>query len=124
MSKRKANRMDFPQGQTVQRDRRKTVPDPYSSAGTAPGEWGDADSVTIANAWVASSSSSSTRDATRVQILTAKSLFCQPDADVRAGDRIRVDGETYYIRVKPAADRNPFTGWRPVLEVPVEEVSG
>ncbi|MCW2165069.1 hypothetical protein B0I12_002224 [Microbacterium hydrothermale] len=116
--------MNFASGQAVERDRRPQVPDPYNPARTVPGSWEDADTIEIPDSWVASGASTSTETATRSQIVTEKSLFCSPDADVLPGDRIRADGVNYYVKVKPAADRNPFTGWQPVLEVPLENREG
>ena len=116
--------MSFPFGQSVLRDRRPRVPDPYNPQRTTWGTWASADTATIEGAWIASSSSTRTQTATRAQILTEKSLFCRSDADVLPGDRIRAGTETYYVTVKPAADANPFTGWTPVLEVPLEDREG
>jgi hypothetical protein len=118
--------MEFPEGVTVQRDRRRTIADPYNPAVPRLGRWDEPlDTITIEQAFVASSSSSSLRNATREQILTAKSLYVSdPDADIRAKDRIRVGGETYYVHAKPSGDTNPFTGWRPALEIPLEENDG
>ncbi|MDQ1174172.1 hypothetical protein QE430_002479 [Microbacterium testaceum] len=114
----------FAFGQTVERDRRAQRPDPYNPDRTVPGPWSEATTITIDGAWVASSSSTRAETATRAQILTEKSLFCQPDDDVLPGDRIRADGVEYFVHVKPAADRNPFTGWQPHLEVPLEDREG
>ena len=118
--------MDFPAGEDVVRERRREVPDPYNPDKPRRGEWtGPLDRVTLERAFVASSSSSSLRNATREQTLTAKSLYLSdPDADVRAGDRILAAGVAYYIHAKPSSDRNPFTGWRPALEIPLEENDG
>ena len=84
----------------------------------------DAETITIPGAFVASSSSSSLKNATRGEVLTAKSLYCAPDADVQVGDRIRADGVEYYINVLPSADKNPFTGWRPASEIPLDNSLG
>lgn len=117
--------MDFPHGVTVLRDRRLQVPDPNNPQRTIPGPWSTAVTVTLQNAFIASASSASIRDGNRQQILTAKSLYCQPDADVRDGDRVRApDGYVGYVHVIPSGDTNPFTGWRPVVEVPLEEARG
>lgn len=117
--------MEFPFGPTVYRDRRRPIPDPYNPASTVPGSWdGPLDTIAIPGAFVGSSSSVRVTDATRSQILTAKSLYCDPDADVRAGDRIRADGVTYQVDAKPAADTNPFTGWRPPQEIPLKDPTG
>ena len=116
--------MHMPFGQTVTRLRRKLTPNPYNPAREIPGAWADADSVTISNAFVASSSSSRARDATRTQILTTKSLYCAPTADVREGDRVRADGIDYEVTSKPSADTSPFSGWQPITEIPLEDVKG
>ncbi|TDW31020.1 hypothetical protein [Cryobacterium psychrophilum] len=116
--------MDLLFGQAVFRDRRKSAPDPYNPGSTIPGSWSDPDTVTIQGAFVASSSSSSVATATRTQTLTAKSLFCDAASDVLVGDRIRAGAESYQVDAKPAADVNPFTGWQPAQEIPLEEASG
>lgn len=114
----------FAHGGRVLRDRRRPAANPYNADRPTPGTWDDVDTITIEDAWVASSSSTTTETATRSQILTEKSLFCPPDADVLVGDRIRADDVTYYVKVKPSGDTNPFTGWHPVLEVPLEDREG
>jgi hypothetical protein len=117
--------MQFSHGQTVFRDRRRVTPNPYNPASNTPGSWeGELDTITIENAWVAASSSTGTASATRVQVITQKSLFCQPGEDVAPGDRIRADGVAYDVPAKGSADVNPFTGWQPVAEFPLEEVDG
>lgn len=116
--------MEFEYGQTVTRDRRKLIPDPYNPERMIPGPWSDVDSSDIEQAFIASSSSTPVSSATRTQTLTEKSLYCQPDADVRAGDRIRAGGEVYFVHAKPAGDVNPFTGWQPVVEIPLENAEG
>lgn len=117
--------MEFPAGQTVKRQRRRTAPDPYNPARTVPTDWSDPDEVVLPNAFVASTSSSATSSAVRSQVVTTKSLYLgTPGADVQPGDRIVVGADKYQVEVKPAADTNPFTGWTPVQEIPLKEVSG
>lgn len=117
--------MEFPDGTTVYRDRRREVPSEYVPGETTPGSWDDVDTIEIREAFVASSSSSSLRNATRSQVLTSKSLYLtDPTADVRPLDRIRAGAAVYYVHVRPEADVNPFTGWQPVLEVPIETTEG
>ena len=122
---------DFPNGQSVYRDRRGSSMDPYSQKERPTGEWDEELTITIENAFVASTSSAALRSATRSEILTAKSLYLtDPTADVRPGDRIRTadmpftGSDPYFVHERPAADTNPFTGWQPVQEIPLEEVSG
>jgi hypothetical protein len=117
--------MEFPFGATVYRDRRPQVPHEYTPGETTPGSWDDASTIELPGAFVASSSSNAVPDATRSQILTAKSLYVtDPSVDVQPGDRIRAGAATYYVRVRPEADVNPFTGWQPLLEVPIEATEG
>lgn len=117
--------MEFPHGQTVERDRRKPIPDPYNPDGVVPDSWDDVDTIALPGGFVSSSSSFALQNATRSQILTAKSLFLtDTTADVAAGDRIRAGGVDYYIHEKPAGDVNPFTGWAPYVEIPLEDTEG
>ncbi|ALX66833.1 hypothetical protein [Microbacterium sp. XT11] len=130
--------MEFPFGEQVVRERRQPVIDPYDPGAQVPGSWGDPlDYLVLEQAFVASSSSTAPVDATRHQILTDKSLYLtDPDADVRPGDRIRrggvldeqtgvwSGGEVLYVNVRPAADTNPFTGWQPVVEIPLDMSEG
>ena len=126
--------MDFAFGQTVFRDRRGTLTDPYNPTRTiGEGDWDAAQTIVLTGAFVASSSSLSRGDATRSQRLTEKSLYVSdPTADVQARDRIRVggtqgdltSGTPYLVDVRPDADVNPFTGWQPVLEIPLTLIEG
>ncbi|WP_404474837.1 hypothetical protein [Microbacterium aerolatum] len=127
--------MEFPFGETVVRERRMPVIDPYDPGASVPGSWGDPLAyLVLEQAFVASSSSTAPADATRSQILTEKSLYLtDPAADVQPGDRIRrggtlagtwTGGEVLYINVRPAADTNPFTGWQPVVEIPLDMAEG
>jgi hypothetical protein len=115
----------FPQGQTVYRDRRKLVPDPYNPDRLTPGPWDEVDTISIFDAFLASNGSSAIPDPTRSQVLTSRTLFCGPGHDVVVGDRIRTEaGEIFDVQALPASDRNPWTGWQPVKVVNLVEVSG
>lgn len=116
--------MDFPFGQDVHRDRRKLVPDPYDPSHQVAGGWDDPDTVVLAGAFVASSSSTAVPDASRTQSIAYKSLYCDPASDVLEGDRIRVGADTYQVLEPAAADVNPFTGWQPAMEIPLKGVKG
>ena len=133
--------MEFPFGEQVVRERRQPVQDPYdpgNPASQVPGSWEDPLAyLELDDVFVASSSSTAPVDATRSQILTEKSLYCtEPSVDVQAGDRIRrggtfdedtetwSGGEVLYINVRPTADTNPFTGWQPVVEIPLDMSEG
>jgi hypothetical protein len=117
--------MMFPYGETVFRDRRKPVIDPYDPEHEIPGSWDDPlDTIEIDNATIGPSSSTAVPDAARTQILTYKSLYCYPNADVRSGDRVRVGSETYDVNERPDAVKNPFTGWEPFVEIPLKLAEG
>lgn len=115
--------MEFAAGATVVRLRAASSVDPYSKRPTAA-DWSAPDSLTITGAFVASASSSPVGGELRQEVLTTKSLFCDPSADVRVGDRIVSGAHTYTVTALPEADVNPFTGWQPVQEIPLEEVLG
>lgn len=129
--------MQFSSGEQVVRERRQPVTDPYDPGAQVPGSWEDPLLyLELEDAFVASSSSTAPVDATRSQILTDKSLYCtEPSVDVLAGDRVRragtrgVDGiwrggEVLYVNVRPTADTNPFTGWQPTVEIPLDMSEG
>lgn len=125
--------MEFPFGQTVWRDRRASVADPYKAGKQTRGEYDPSLTIEIPGAYVASSSSTRLADATRSEMLTLKSLFCaNTTVDVLAKDRIRVggtkadmaSGTPYIVDARPEADVNPFTGWQPVVEIPLNLTEG
>ncbi|MDN3309564.1 hypothetical protein QWJ90_01330 [Microbacterium oryzae] len=115
--------MQFAHGTTVYRLRPRMIDDPYSDEQT-PGGWDEPDELPIDGAFIAQSSTSRVGTATRTQAIEAKSLYCDPAADVQPGDRIRADGEVFTVDGFPAADTNPFTGWQPVMEVPLTRALG
>jgi hypothetical protein len=123
--------MEFPFGQTVYRDRRARVTDPYNPSKTTEGSWDSSLTITLPGAFIASSTSTRISDATRIEILTDKSLYLTDvTADVQTGDRVRTadmdfaTGAGYKVPARPAADTNPFTGWTPAVEIPLELVEG
>lgn len=125
--------MGFAFGQPVYRDRRASVTDPYNPSKTTEGDWDPTLTIELDGAFVASSSSVKASDATRIEILTDKSLYltgADVDADVQPRDRIRTadmefaSGRGYSVDVRPTADMNPFTGWRPAVEIPLQYVEG
>ncbi|MFI8593733.1 hypothetical protein ACIGCK_04795 [Microbacterium sp. NPDC078428] len=118
--------MNFPHGVTVYRLRGGLVTDPYSG-GQIPADWANPVVLEIPGAFIAQSSTSTLGDSTRTLALESKSLFCPPDTDVQIGDRIREGGEggtVYTIDGIPSADVNPWTGWQPVREIPLQRYTG
>lgn len=113
---------------SVLRWRRPLLPDPYNPDREIRADWVEAVPAEMSGAWVASSSSSATRNGDRMQVMTAKSLFLDdPFADVQTGDGISVPGAAgpaYVVEASPTADYNPFTGWHPVREIPLVEHVG
>ena len=79
----------------------------------------------IPGAFIAQTSTSLLKTATRDQAAESKSLFCEGSVDVQKGDRIR-DGDIVYTidGIPPAADTNPFTGWTPPREIPLTRTVG
>ncbi|MET4094569.1 hypothetical protein [Arthrobacter sp. UYCu712] len=116
--------MFLPFGGAVERLRRRLVVDPYSREQTQA-DWTDPLRLSLDGAFVASSSGTAQVSEDRSYIITTKSLYLtDAGADVLAGDRIVSAGITYKVPTKPEADTNPFTGWQPVLEIPLQEVTG
>lgn len=112
-------------GQTVARDRRPQVADPYHPGHTVPGEWADATTVELDDAFLDKTSSSARSDGARSELASGFSLFLgDPDADVQVGDRIRAAGMTLYVNELPWSPQNPFTGWQPGREVPLDHTLG
>lgn len=121
--------MRFPRGQTVIRERRPLIVDPHDPDHMIAGDWADVeagDKLTLPQAFVAPSSSAAVGDATRTQVLTLLSLFLtNPDADVLIGDRVIAGGyEPLYVNARPEATMSPFTGWRPIVEIPLDLTEG
>ena len=116
----------FPEGEAVHRLRAGRTWDPYAEK-WVEGDWNNPDVLELPGAFIAQSSTSEAGDATRTTVLEAKSLYCKPDDDVQEGDRIRQggpDGPVYPLDGIPAADTNPWTGWRPVREIPLARALG
>ncbi|MDR2294689.1 MAG: hypothetical protein LBE05_05745 [Microbacterium sp.] len=115
--------MELPFGETVHRLRPASKVDPYSKK-PIPADWATAVETEIPGAFVASSSTSRNVTASRTQIVTEKSLYCDPSFDVQPTDRIRAGGVVYTIDGIASADTNPFTGWQPIREVLLTRFTG
>ena len=122
--------IEFPHGQTVWRDRRGTTVNPANPARPLPGDWDPELTIPLEQAFLSSSTATARPSATRQQLAEEKSLFLAREADVRKGDRIRVGGtaqgggDIYQVNLRPAADRNPFTGDVLAQEIPLDYVEG
>lgn len=126
--------MDFNFGTTVFRDRRPLGADPYSPAKQRRvSDWDPELTIELPGAYLDPASSSAIANGTRAEILTSATLFLtNAAADVVSGDQIRVGGTkedlasgvAYQVEARPAAPTNPFTGWQPVIEIPLTLVEG
>lgn len=118
--------MEFPHGETVTRERRMPVADPYDPTSTVPGSWDDPlDVLEIPSCFIDTAASTSTDDATRSPVSTTATLHCTtPDVDVQVGDRVRRGADVFYVRERSEADTNPFTGFRPVVSIPLDMEEG
>jgi hypothetical protein len=109
---------------TVYRDRRKRVTSEYNPAATVPGSWNDPDTIELPAAWISFTTTSASVDGARSQQIVLATLYDPQHGDVQAGDRIRSGSDTYSVTSTPFRQTNPFTGWAPYTEVPLEEVTG
>lgn len=117
--------MDFPHGTTVYRDRRPQIPNPVRPGDTIAGDWAEATTVTILRAFVGPPSTASRQDATRTASTATAALYVtDPIADIQIGDRIRCAAGTFYVNELPSALVNPFTGWQPAKEIPLDTTLG
>jgi len=117
----------FRSGEDVVRERRMGQPNPYNPDEIVFRTWGHPlDILSLHSVFIASSSSAMIPDENRSQVHTAKSLYAtDPSIDVQVGDRIRRGTEPpYYVISRPEVDTNPFTGWCPVVEIPLSMIEG
>jgi hypothetical protein len=121
---------EFPHGQTIYRDRRAAAAGSYNPDATKrTGAWGD--ELALPGAYLDIPSATAPGSGTRSQALSERVLFVPDQAlDVQKGDRIRIGGtveeptEVWFVNVPPARVKNPFTGWKPPMEIPLEQTEG
>ncbi len=126
--------MEFPYGETLYRDRRGRITDPYNPARTIAGDWDDdsMESIPLPGCYLAQPAATALPGATREEIAVARDLrLADNSLDVQPGDRIRrgttvppVPRDVYYVQVRPEPLRNPFTGWQPPLAIPLSQTEG
>lgn len=104
--------------------RAQRKPDSYNPDRTVE-DWTDPDELPLRGSWDSGGSSFGS-DPVRLQLSTSKRIaIFTPDADVRAGDRIRTaDGAVFTVTGRPARDKSPWTGWQPTCVLDVEEKEG
>lgn len=111
--------------------RRKTAADPYthgSAGAVVPTKWESADVSTLEGAWVDERSVVPVNGDDRVGSLTFAVLLVEAGADVRKGDGVSRDPAAvrpeFVLDVVPFVPLNPFTGWSPLIEVPLRGAQG
>jgi hypothetical protein len=113
----------FPFGETVVRQRATSVTDPYSGEATGA-SWDAPSTLTIPGCGFNPGQSSEPVQDARNAVITRPEVYAPSGADILAGDRLVVRGETFDVDGDPADWRSPFTGWRPGLVVPLKRVEG
>lgn len=105
------------------RRRRVQVPDPHNPARMVGGDWGAAVALP-APSWVETNANTVVAGPARAMRVTVATLFCPQGTDVQFGDEISDGGLSWIVDAIPTSNVNPFTGWRPPMEVPLREVTG
>ncbi|MDQ0735329.1 hypothetical protein [Arthrobacter agilis] len=113
----------LPDGETVVRVRRRLVLDPYSNEQTL-GDWSDPDRLTVEGVAIAASSTVEAVNDSRSQVITQMSIYCGPDEDIRAHDRIEARSGLWEVQGDILTSPNPFTGWSPGSEFAIRKVDG
>lgn len=109
--------------------RRRMQPNPANPARPVQGPWETADSWVLSGAALLSSAGVEVRGDGRLGAIGLATLHLDnADADLRKGDGVAAsvdaDAPDFVVNVVPVANRNPFTCWAPVREVPLREVTG
>lgn len=108
---------------TFVRQRAGLTVDPYDPD-SAVEDWNNPVEITL-EGYFASQNSTEQTDEVREQVSTTKQLVIDdPSADVKRGDRIKLDDRVWTVTGFPEDDQNPFTGWRPTLVVSLAEWRG
>lgn len=69
-------------------------------------------------------SASSEAGENRTTVIVGLTLYCPPDADILATDRVVLPDGAYQVIGQPGRWASPFTGWAPGTEVALERVVG
>lgn len=110
-------------GLEMKRLRAAEVADPYNGRRTVP-DWENPDELAFCG-FIASQSSAMTPDGSREENVSTSMLTVEDAGiDIRRGDRIVFGGRTFVVDGVPETDANPFTGWRPTMQVRLQEVLG
>ena len=113
----------FAHGETVTRLRATTVTDPYSGEATGL-DWSSPNSLAILGCAFNPGGSTEPVQDSRNAVITKPEVYAPVDADVLAGDRLVVRGDTYEVDGRPSDWRNAFTGWAAGLVIKLDLVEG
>lgn len=56
-------------------------------------------------------------------VTDSRTLIAPPDSDIVPTDRVRMHGLLYQVEALPMDWEDPFTGWRPGMQVRLERVT-
>lgn len=110
-------------GEVVTRLRAGTVTDPYSGE-PIDLDWSDPDTVDIPGWGVDDSRSAEPLEQGRDPVVTDFVLYRPEVADVAAGDRVVVRGQSCEVVGNPATWSHPMTGWAAGFVVRANRVEG
>ena len=113
----------FPHGETATRLRAFRTLDPYSGEESEP-DWDAAYELDIPGVGFNPGSSNEPTEVGRNAVITQPEVYAPTDADILAGDRLRIRGLVFDVEGDPADWRSPFTGWAPGLVVKLKRVEG
>lgn len=91
--------------------------------GTPAFDWDNADEAPVYGCHVQPSSTSLSQDGRILGLAEGCTLYTQPDADIKEGDRIRIGDDTYTINGVPKQWTSP-TGALSNMQVPLMRWSG
>lgn len=80
--------------------------------------------LTIRGCIRAPRTTSEIEDRGRQGVIVGETLYAPPRADILATDQIEIDGVLFNIEGQPGVWQNPFTGWKPGLEVALTRGEG
>lgn len=97
--------------------------DPYDPDATIPADWSAPDRLDLLG-FFDDDDSETVADAVRAQEVSRRTLYVQPGADVRTGDRVEWSDAVWSIDGEHSVPRNPFTGWQPYRKLKLKKAVG
>lgn len=110
-------------GETVVRERRQLVLDPYSKEETL-GDWSNPDRLDIDGVAIAPGTGTETKSVNRTVLTTPMSIYGPPGMDVLPKDRIRARSGLWEVEGEVADWKNALTGWNPGAEFALRKWAG